>query len=131
MWLRFTAYVMTPDEWEAICDGCGKCCGIRTTNYACPALNCKTNRCMSYDTRLTDFVCREVTPSTIAPLWEAGVLPDSCAYVRRAQKKPPLEVIEKAALTPVASAPLSVRRHVWKQIKAWRKKCQTKTTSVT
>ena len=76
---------------------------------------------MSYATRLKDYVCLEVTPSSVLPLYDKGILPDSCAYVRWAQKKPPLEVIEKAALKPLASAPLSVRRNVWKQIKFYRK----------
>ena len=120
---------MTPEEWEAICDGCGKCCRIRGCGYACPAFNCRTRRCTSYKTRLEDYLCIQVTPESIAPLHEGGILPNSCAYVLWAQKKPPLEHVEKAALLPLALAPLSIRRYVWKQIKAWRKKTGSKLKS--
>ena len=110
-------------DWEALCDSCAKCCEIRNSDgIACPALNCKTNRCMSYATRTKRYPCYKVTPETIGPLYEAGILPDTCGYVRWAQKKPPLEHVEVAALRPFASAPLSVRRSVERQIKDHRRK---------
>ncbi len=101
---------MTPDEWEAMCDGCGKCCAFGDSNVACPSLNVKTNRCIRYNGRLLREMCMPVIPSNVLTLHGMGVLPDSCAYVRHTLKKPPLETIEKAALMPFAKASLSVRR---------------------
>jgi len=113
---------VTPEDWEALCDGCGKCCVVRNSEYACPAFNCKTRRCLSYKTRTERYPCYKVTPETIGPLYEAGILPETCGYVRWAQKKPPLDHVEVAALRPFASAPLSVRRCVERQIKDHRSK---------
>ena len=47
-----------------------------------------------------------------------GLLPDSCAYVRRAQKKPPLAPPE-VAIIPFALAPLKIRRRYKKARKKW------------
>lgn len=112
---------LTLAEWEEICDGCGKCCGFGSSNIACPSLNVKTNLCMNYADRLTREICGTLRPSNILVLHKKGVLPDSCAYVLRAQKKPPLENIEKAALMPFASAPLSVRRAYARNRRKWLK----------
>lgn len=112
---------LTLAEWEEICDGCGKCCGFGGCNIACPALNVKTNRCTNYVERLEREICVSLRPGNILTLHSTGVLPDSCAYVLRAQKKPPLEHIEKAALMPFASAPLSVRRAYARNRRKWLK----------
>ena len=80
---------------------------------------------MSYSNRTERYPCVKVTPSTIAPLYEAGILPDTCGYVRWAQKKPPLDSVEGAALKPFHSAPLSLRRSIQKQVVAVRKKAKS------
>ena len=79
---------MSKDEWEALCDGCGKCClikledvdtgDIHTTNIACHLLDCQTSRCKDYTNRKTIVSdCITLTHDKIAAMpW----LPRSCAY---------------------------------------------------
>ncbi|MBN8817203.1 MAG: YcgN family cysteine cluster protein [Sphingomonas sp.] len=80
-------------QWEALCDGCGKCClhkvedadtgRIYPTNVACRLLDRETARCSNYRHRRA-FVpdCLRLTPAKLAGIeW----LPESCAYKLRAQ----------------------------------------------
>ncbi|MEO6092525.1 MAG: YcgN family cysteine cluster protein [Novosphingobium sp.] len=83
-------------EWEALCDGCGKCClhklededtgAFYSTNVACRLLDLSTARCSDYRNRRT-FVpdCVRLTPRLAGSL---GWLPESCAYRLRADDKP-------------------------------------------
>ena len=83
-------------EWEALCDGCGRCClhkveeevtgEIWGTNIACRLLDRESCRCSSYKTRKT-FVpdCVRLTRDNVDRLsW----LPSTCAYRLRAEGKP-------------------------------------------
>ncbi|HEX8263578.1 MAG TPA: YcgN family cysteine cluster protein [Allosphingosinicella sp.] len=83
-------------EWEALCDGCGKCClhkveddetgQIYPTNVACRLLDRHTARCTNYRGRKA-FVpdCIRLTaPRVAAYAW----LPSTCAYRLRAEGKP-------------------------------------------
>ncbi|MEA3017393.1 MAG: uncharacterized protein QOI38_2115 [Sphingomonadales bacterium] len=83
-------------EWEALCDGCGKCClhkiedevtgEIQPTNVACRLLDRESCRCSSYRTRRA-FVpdCVRLTAATVDRYqW----LPGTCAYRLRAEGKP-------------------------------------------
>ena len=84
------------EEWEALCDGCGKCClhkvedadsgRIWPTNVACKLLDLKTARCADYRNRrkyVSD--CIRLTPKLAGELeW----LPDTCAYRLRAHDQP-------------------------------------------
>ncbi|MFT2111584.1 YcgN family cysteine cluster protein [Marinomonas sp. 2405UD68-3] len=79
---------MTSDEWESICDGCGKCClqkiedtdtqEIFFTRLSCAQLNIKTCQCSVYSTRQEVVPnCITLTPDSIDQFkW----LPDSCSY---------------------------------------------------
>lgn len=83
-------------EWEALCDGCGKCClhkvededtgDIWQTNVACKLLDLQTARCGDYRNRRA-FVpdCIRLTPRLAA---EVEWLPDTCAYKLRAEDRP-------------------------------------------
>ncbi|MCA1961839.1 MAG: YkgJ family cysteine cluster protein [Desulfomonile sp.] len=80
---------MTREEWEAICDKCGKCCyekvdlgcgEIRYTDEPCQHLDTRTGLCKIYENR------HEIEPDCIS-LTEELVrtlhwLPEGCAYVR-------------------------------------------------
>lgn len=79
---------MTLDEWESLCDGCGRCClnkiedeetgDILHTNVVCALLDIETCRCTRYGQRgelVAD--CRQLTPDNIGKIkW----LPPTCAY---------------------------------------------------
>ena len=96
---------MTDTEWEARCDGCGKCCVLPGTNVACPGLDTCSNRCTVYEKRTTTELCSYVTPGNVANLHASGVLPGTCAYVRwMLDEKPwrlPQEEIDKIKAKPV------------------------------
>lgn len=85
------------EEWEALCDGCGKCClnkieyedtgELAFTRVACRLLDGETCQCSSYPNR-HDFVpdCVVLTPKKLKQI--AWWLPSTCAYRLRAQGKP-------------------------------------------
>jgi uncharacterized cysteine cluster protein YcgN (CxxCxxCC family) len=87
---------MTPQEWESLCDGCGKCClhkledeetgEIYPTNVACRLLDRRQGLCSDYKNRkrlVPD--CVRLTP---AKLEELEWLPSTCAYRLVARKEP-------------------------------------------
>jgi uncharacterized cysteine cluster protein YcgN (CxxCxxCC family) len=87
-WQRKTLAEMTPDEWESLCDGCGRCClnkleneltgEVYFTDVACRLLDPETCRCASYEDRKR-FVpeCQILTRRNVKKL---GWLPSTCAY---------------------------------------------------
>ena len=87
---------MTAGEWEALCDGCGRCClhkiedadtgEVEDTNVACRLLDCATAQCRDYRNRRA-FVpdCMRLT---LAIVEDVPWLPLTCAYRRRAEGKP-------------------------------------------
>jgi uncharacterized protein len=76
------------EEWESLCDGCGKCCLhklendadglVYYTDVACRLLDTKTCRCSNYAERSTLVEdCIQLSADTLAILaW----LPSTCAY---------------------------------------------------
>ncbi len=87
---------MSKAEWEALCDGCGRCClnkledwhsgEIYWTNLACNLLDCTTCRCTDYANRFAMVPdCLELTPENLDSFtW----LPPTCAYARLRDGKP-------------------------------------------
>ncbi len=79
---------MTLEEWESLCDGCGKCClhklqdadtdEVFPTNVACRLLDLETCRCTDYPNRKIKVPdCVQLAPETAGSLpW----LPPTCAY---------------------------------------------------
>lgn len=87
---------LSAQEWEALCDGCGRCClhkvededtgEIAETNVACALLDTATARCRDYANRKA-FVpdCLRLTLRIVDTVdW----LPQTCAYRRRAAGLP-------------------------------------------
>ncbi len=88
-WERKRLSDMTRAEWEALCDGCGKCClnklededtgEVALTRVACRLLDDSSCRCARYETR-HDFVpdCIVLTPKNLSRnlYW----MPETCAY---------------------------------------------------
>ena len=87
-WRTKSLEEMTRAEWEALCDGCARCCLIKLedeetgevayTDIACRLLDIGTCRCTRYRRRLRLVPqCVELTPEEVRKLdW----LPSTCAY---------------------------------------------------
>jgi len=81
---------MSRDEWESLCDGCGRCClhklrdedteALSFTNVACRLLDLDSCRCGDYSRRQRRVPdCVSLTPQSLQVIdW----LPPSCAYRR-------------------------------------------------
>ena len=88
-WERKPLSKLNQKEWEALCDGCGKCClnkledeesgVVALTRVACRLLDDESCRCTQYDIR-HQFVpeCIVMTPDNIDD--HAYWLPQTCAY---------------------------------------------------
>ncbi len=87
---------MSTEEWESLCDGCGKCCLVKLedyesgeifhTNVTCELLNTESCRCMAYAGRhvIVDE-CIQLDRENIESLdW----LPSICYYRLIAWGKP-------------------------------------------
>ena len=83
-------------EWEALCDGCGRCCvhkiedeetgDLYATNVACKLLDRRTGQCTDYARRkslVADCVTLDRTK-----LDSLDWLPETCAYRLRSLPKP-------------------------------------------
>ena len=87
-WKQKALTELTNDEWELLCDGCGKCCVLKLedieteavyyTDVACKMLDCQTGRCQDYERRKQHVPdCILLTPEAIEQLaW----MPKTCAY---------------------------------------------------
>jgi len=95
-WEHHALEEFTQPEWEALCDGCGKCClnklededgNVALTRIACKLLDDQTCLCSQYDIR-HQFVpeCIVMTPQSLAQnmYW----LPQTCAYRLKYEGKP-------------------------------------------
>ena len=87
-WRTKSLSQMTNEEWEALCDGCARCClnkledwdsgEIYWTNVACQLLDHQTCRCKDYDKRQSLMPdCIQLTRKKII---EITWLPPTCAY---------------------------------------------------
>ena len=88
-WKRKALTELDRDEWESLCDGCGKCCllkveyedtgEIQSTSVACKLLDLESCQCSNYPRRRTyvpDCIDLKTVPNLAALSW----LPQTCAY---------------------------------------------------
>ena len=87
-WKKKSLEEMSRQEWESLCDGCGRCCLIKLededtgeivhTRAACRLLNLRSCRCTDYARRFEKVPdCVSLTPEGARGLeW----LPETCAY---------------------------------------------------
>ncbi len=139
-WKNKALAEMSEEEWESLCDGCGKCClvglededtgEIYLTDVACKLLDGRTCRCKDYPNRKA-FVpdCVKLTPENVPTLsW----LPRTCAYrlVHEGRDLYPWHPLLTGDPESVHAANVSVRgktrpegrmktRHLIKRITRW------------
>ena len=86
-WKKKKLEDMSKEEWELLCDGCGKCClnkieikgKVKFTNTHCRFLNTQNCLCKIYQHRFEKVPdCRDITLEAVRekPRW----LPKTCAY---------------------------------------------------
>ncbi|MFL9840205.1 YcgN family cysteine cluster protein [Sphingomonas sp. ST-64] len=83
-------------QWEALCDGCGKCClhkiedadtgELYATNVACRLLDRHAGQCSDY--RHRHAYVSECVRLTAGKVGEIAWLPQTCAYRLRAADAP-------------------------------------------
>ncbi|NKX38809.1 YcgN family cysteine cluster protein [Tritonibacter mobilis] len=90
-WDKKPLQKLSPREWEALCDGCGKCClnklededtgEVALTRVACRLLDDQTCQCAHYETRHS-FIpeCIVLKPENLDT--HAYWMPQTCAYRR-------------------------------------------------
>ena len=87
---------LNESEWEALCDGCGKCClakienedgsEIAFTRVSCRLLDTDTCQCGDYGNRKQQVLdCVQLDAGNVA---EINWLPGTCAYRLRYEGKP-------------------------------------------
>ena len=86
-WKKKPLEKLNKEEWELLCDGCGKCClnkleirsKIKFTNTVCRFLDCNSCLCKIYEHRFEKVPdCRDITLEAVRekPRW----LQKTCAY---------------------------------------------------
>ncbi len=115
-------------QWEALCDGCGKCCvhkaededdgRVYMTNIACRLLDLETAQCSDY--RRRKFFVPDCVRLTKGKLASFHWLPESCAYILRAQGKalPDWHYLKSGSRESVHEAGQSIRGKLVREVEA-------------
>ena len=127
-WKHKKLIELTPEGWEALCDGCGICClykveyedtcEVELTNIVCRFLDLECIRCQLYDDRHSAMpTCIKLTPSEVERLkW----LPETCAYrlIMRAQPLPDWHPLESGNPQSIHDRGISVKGKVIRETEA-------------
>lgn len=121
-WKDKALHELSTTEWEALCDGCGRCClhklededtgELYFTNVACRLLDLTTCRCRDYPRRVERVPdCLVLTPASLELFAQ---LPSTCAYRLRAdgQSLPAWHPLVTGDAGSVHDAGMSVRGKV-------------------
>ena len=87
-WIDKTLAELSDDEWESLCDGCGRCCQIRLedsetgqlmeTAITCRLFDNDSCRCTQYSRRHVEVKnCVSINADNVSDLYW---LPKTCAY---------------------------------------------------
>jgi uncharacterized cysteine cluster protein YcgN (CxxCxxCC family) len=139
-WRHKSLEEMTDEEWESLCDGCGRCClnkledadtgRIVYTDVACSLLDSQSCRCRDYENRSTVVpTCVRLTVDEVRTLsW----LPGTCAYrlVREGRDLYDWHPLVSGDPDSVHKAGVSVRGRTvreqdWPDIDAWEDRIVT------
>ncbi|WP_263080361.1 YcgN family cysteine cluster protein [Endozoicomonas sp. Mp262] len=118
-WQKKPLHAMSHEEWESLCDGCGKCClhklededsgDVYYTTVACQLLDIPSCQCKDYDNRKKKVPgCIKLTVDDIAHFhW----LPETCAYrlLAEGQSLPDWHPLISGCQSSVHKAGLSVK----------------------
>ena len=94
-WEKYTLDQLNRAEWEALCDGCAKCCLLKIvdnkkifiTNISCIKLELDTCRCSDYSNREENVKeCLKLTKENLHK--NSKFLPSSCSYKLIEEGKP-------------------------------------------
>ncbi|MEM9169417.1 MAG: YcgN family cysteine cluster protein [Pseudomonadota bacterium] len=121
-WERKRLSEMSPEEWESLCDGCGRCClvlladettdEVWETDVACALYDAERRRCTDYANRSVRAPdCVRLTPENAGALaW----MPETCAYRRlaRGQSLPEWHPLITGDPTTVARAGAAASKRV-------------------
>jgi len=125
-WLEKKLEDMSREEWESLCDGCGRCClhklededdgRVYYTNVACQYLDFEKIQCTQYLTR-NQLVphCVVLQPEHVAQFhW----LPSTCAYrlVADNQNLPEWHPLVSADTKSVVDAGISIKDRVHNEL---------------
>ena len=94
-WEKYTLDQLSPAEWEALCDGCAKCCLMKITdeekifitNISCTKLQVNDCTCSDYlnrEKKVKD--CLKLTKDNLHK--NSKFLPSSCSYRLISEGKP-------------------------------------------
>lgn len=87
-WKNRPLEAFSPEEWESLCDGCGRCClnkledwdtgAIAWTNVRCRLLDDGSCRCSDYENRQASVP--DCIGLTVEGVRSIGWLPPTCGY---------------------------------------------------
>lgn len=118
-WKAKTLQEMSRDEWESLCDNCGKCCCFRLqdedtddvyiTDVACKLFDDQSCTCTDYPNRSVKVPdCVTITPDNVHDLtW----MPQTCAYrlIAQGSDLPPYHHLVTGSRTTIHETGWSVQ----------------------